>query len=101
MRLPRAEDKVVIFIDVDGDLVRAEGKIQRVTLRQSVDMLRGEFIPMRHDICGEITVALSVMAPGHELPDPSTPETIDVVDASGDIVQTVVLPPERRDEIPG
>jgi hypothetical protein len=45
-------------------------------------------------------VALSVMAPGHELPDPSTPETIDVVDARGDIVWKIVLPPERRDEIP-
>jgi hypothetical protein len=97
MRLPRAEDEVVIFIDVDGELVRAEGVIQRVTLRQGVDMLRGQFIPLNHRMSGEITVSLRVMAPGHELADPSQPETIEVVNMGGDVVQTIILPPERRE----
>lgn len=89
MRLPRAEDKVVIFIDVDGQSVRAEGRIQRVTLRSGVDMLRGEFIPLRHTASGEINISLSKLAPTHELLDPSAPASIELGEG------VIILPPEQ------
>lgn len=91
-RLPRAEDEVIMFIAVDGTPLRAEGTIQRVTLRAGVDMLRGRLTPIGHGrVSGEITVTLRV------LEEADGPTGVDVVEINefGGTVQTIIVP-ERR-----
>ena len=75
-RLPRAEDPVVLFIAVDGEPLRAEGVIQRVTLRAGVDMLHGTLAPVNGSgrVSGEISVQL------YALEEASMPHEVDDFD---------------------
>lgn len=91
-RLPRAEDEVIMFIAVDGTPLRAEGVIQRVTLRAGVDMLRGTLTPIGQGrVSGEVTVTLRVL---EEADGPEAIETVDIYEG-GERVQTIIVP-ERR-----
>lgn len=94
-RLPRAEDEVIMFIAVDGTPLRAEGTIQRVTLRAGVDMLRGRLTPIGQGrVSGEITVTLRVL---EEADGPESIETVHVYEG-GERVQTIIVP-ERRSAV--
>lgn len=100
MRLPRAEDPAVLFIDVDGEAIRAEGIVRHVRLSQGVDLLRGTLAPVGpRRVRGEITITLSAMVAAAELEDPSSPESIDVLDGEGNVVQVIVVE-EGRDALP-
>jgi hypothetical protein len=92
-RLPRAEDEVILFIAVDGTPLRAEGVIQRVTLRAGVDMLRGTLTRIGEGrVSGEISVTLRV------LEEADGPTGIDVVEINdfGGTVQTIIVPERGR-----
>ena len=90
MRLPRAEDRVVMFIDVDGETIRAEGEIQRITLHASagIDMLRGQIRPEALGASGEINVQLNRMMP-------IVGEEVEIHGNHG-VIKTITLPPEIR-----
>jgi hypothetical protein len=91
-RLPRAEDEVILFIAVDGTPLRAEGVIQRVTLRAGVDFMRGRLTPIGQGrVSGEITVTLRTL---EEADGPVGIETVDIYEG-GERVQTIIVP-ERR-----
>lgn len=94
-RLPRAEDEVVMFIAVDGQALRVEGVVQRVTLRTAagIDMLTGQMFRDHVRTRGEITVTLRAM-------DAVEPEAVDVLDGNGDIVQTIIVNEEVRRALP-
>lgn len=94
-RLPRAEDEVVMFIAVDGQALRVEGVVQRVTLHTAagIDMLTGQMFRDHVRTRGEITVTLRAM-------DAVEPEAVDVLDGNGDIVQTIIVNEEVRRALP-
>jgi hypothetical protein len=96
LRLPRAEDPAVIYINVDGHMVEAEGVIQRVTLRAGVNFLRGEMIAVP-GASGEITIKIRTLV---EVDMPQPPEMIEVVDGSGAVVQTIIVPEVRGEILP-
>lgn len=88
-RLPRAEDPVILFIAVDGVPLRAEGVVQRVTLRAGVDLARGRLTPIGQGrVSGEVTVTL------HVLEEADGPTGVDVVEINefGGTVQTIIVP---------
>lgn len=95
-RLPRAEDPVILFIAVDGTPLRAEGVIQRVTLRAGVDLARGRLTPIgQRRVSGEITVTLHTL---EEADGPEDVETIDIYAGGGERVRTIIVP-ERRSAV--
>lgn len=93
-RLPRAEDRVIVYIDVDGEMVETEGVIQRITLHagHGINMLTGQLVGTAR-ANGQITITLNS---GMQVVEP---DAVDVLDGNGEVVQTIVLPPEVPREI--
>lgn len=85
MRLPRAEDQVIVFISVDGVPLRAEGVISRVTLEARTHLIPGIYGTVDNSIRGAMTIELSQMRPV---------ESLEERDAAGEIVTLIV--PESR-----
>lgn len=94
-RLPRAEDEVIMFIAVNGVPVRAEGTIQRITLRSGVALLRPTMEMLPRTISGEITVTLRSM---QEADGPEGVETIDIYEG-GERVDTIIVPERGRPKL--
>lgn len=89
-RLPRAEDPVILFIAVDGTPLRAEGVVQRVTLRAGVDLARGRLTPIGQGrVSGEVTVTLHVL---EEADGPANVDVVEINDMGGTVVTTIIVP---------
>lgn len=79
MRMPRAEDKVVVFIAVDGVPLRAEGVLSRVTL-EARTMLNRSTGWADNSVRGSLTIELSGM---REVAEESDVERIQVHGSDG------------------
>lgn len=84
-RLPRAEDHVVLFIAVDGEPLRAEGRISRITLENTIRLDRGTGGSDRR-VRGTVTIELESM---REI----EPDTVEVRDAANNVVIVHEIPP--------
>ena len=89
-RLPRAEDPVILFIAVDGTPLRAEGVVQRVTLRAGVDHPRGPHTPNGPGgVSGEVPVTRAVL---EEADGPANVDVVEINDMGGTVVTTIIVP---------
>jgi hypothetical protein len=89
-RLPRAEDRVALYIDIDGEMVEVEGVIQRITLRASAGInLLTRQMEKRTAAYGEVTVTIR----GMNVVEPSELETKPTPD-------TIIVPERYREILP-
>lgn len=96
MRLPRAEDEVLLYINVDGELLEVEGTVKRVHLQAAggINMLTGQMFKDHVRTGGEITITLGSM---RRVPIDADEYT---VLEGGAPIQTIVVREEDRDALP-
>lgn len=88
MRLPRAEDRALVYVAIDGQMLEIEGEVQHVRLHAAggINTLTGRMLQDHVRTRGEITITFSTMQravieEGESAPPPAL---------------TIVLPPPER-----